>query len=120
LLDTIKLILEGAFVRSATSAAENTTIAVIATDAPLNKVAATKLAQMAQDALARTIRPAHTMFDGDTVFALSTSPETSGEVDPFLISCLGTVAVEVVVEAIVRSVLEAQAAGGLPAARRTS
>src|SRR5262249_56651388 len=51
----------------------NTTLVVVATDAPFAKAELTKLAQMAQDGLALAIRPAHTPFDGDTVFALSTS-----------------------------------------------
>src|SRR5688572_701294 len=50
----------------------NTVIGVIATDAKLTKAQATKVAQMTQDGIARTIRPAHTMFDGDVIFALST------------------------------------------------
>ena len=54
------------------AAGANTTIAVVATDAPLDKSGCRRLAMMAQDGLARAIRPAHTPFDGDTVFALST------------------------------------------------
>jgi L-aminopeptidase/D-esterase-like protein len=50
----------------------NTTIGVIATNASLDKAQATKLASMAQNGYARTMRPAHTMFDGDTIFAMST------------------------------------------------
>jgi L-aminopeptidase/D-esterase-like protein len=49
----------------------NTTIAVVATSAPLSKDAINKVAQMAHNGLAQTIQPAHTMFDGDTVFALA-------------------------------------------------
>jgi hypothetical protein len=49
----------------------NTVLSVVATDAPLTKVQATRLARMASAGLARTIRPAHTMHDGDVVFALS-------------------------------------------------
>jgi putative pantetheine hydrolase len=63
-------------------AAANTTIGVVATDAALTKAQAKKLAQMAQDGLARAIRPAHTMFDGDTIFCLGTGkkrlPDTPG------------------------------------------
>src|SRR5512142_992659 len=54
------------------AARANTVIGVVATNAILTKTQATKVAQMAQDGVARTIRPAHTMFDGDTLFALST------------------------------------------------
>ena len=56
----------------ATSFGRNTTIGVVATNAALTKAQATKMAQMAHDGLARTISPAHTPFDGDTIFALST------------------------------------------------
>ena len=52
----------------------NTTIGVVATDLPLDKAGATRLAQAAHDGLARAVRPAHTAFDGDTFFALSTAP----------------------------------------------
>ncbi len=52
----------------------NTTIGVVATDAPLTKAQCQKLAGAAQDGLARAVRPAHSMFDGDTIFGLSTAP----------------------------------------------
>lgn len=86
----------------------NTVIGVIATNAKLTKAGATKVAQMAQDGLAQAIRPAHTMFDGDTVFALAT-----GEKDAD-ISMVGAFAAEAMAEAIVRAVKAAQPAGGLP------
>src|SRR5438045_3017253 len=54
------------------AAGANTTIAIVATNAPLTKAGCRRFAIMAQDGLARAIRPAHTPFDGDTVFALST------------------------------------------------
>jgi L-aminopeptidase/D-esterase-like protein len=60
----------------------NTTLAVVATDAPLDRSAAYRLAQNAHDGLARAIRPCHTPFDGDTVFALSTAPAPSPEPNP--------------------------------------
>jgi L-aminopeptidase/D-esterase-like protein len=88
----------------------NTTLAVVATNARLTKADANKLAMMAQDALARTIRPVHTPFDGDTVFALSTGPQPR----PHL-AILGSVAADVLAQAIQRAVTEAVAAGGLPA-----
>jgi L-aminopeptidase/D-esterase-like protein len=93
-------------------AAQNTTLAVVATDARLTKAEATKLAQMAQDGLARTIKPVHTPFDGDTVFALATGHRPA----PAL-PILGAVAADVVARAIERSVLTATSLGGLPAAR---
>ena len=54
---------------------ENTVLVLVATNAKLNKEEATKVAQMAQDGIARTIIPAHTMYDGDLVFAVSTGSE---------------------------------------------
>jgi L-aminopeptidase/D-esterase-like protein len=91
------------------AAGSNTVIAVVATNARLTKAQATKVAQMAQDGLARTIRPAHTMLDGDTVFALATGPKKAD------VSTVGAYAAEVLAQAIVRAVKAAQPAGGLPA-----
>lgn len=56
--------------------AQHTTIGVVATDLSLNKPQVTKIAQMAHDGLARAIYPAHTMFDGDTIFAISTGEKS--------------------------------------------
>jgi L-aminopeptidase/D-esterase-like protein len=92
--------------------AQNTTLAVVATNARLTKAEATKVAQMAQDALPRTIRPVHTPFDGDTVFALSTGQRTGQH-----IAILGAIAADVLARAIERCVLTATGMGGLPAAR---
>jgi len=86
----------------------NTVIGAVATNAQLTKAQATKVAQMAQDGIARTIRPSHTMLDGDVVFALSTGKR---KVD---ISIVGAFAAEVMAEAIVRAVKLAGSAGGLP------
>lgn len=85
----------------------NTVIGVIATNAILTKAQATKVAQMAQDGLARAIRPAHTPFDGDTIFALATGQK---EAD---VSTVGAFAAEVMSEAILRAVRMAGPAGGL-------
>jgi L-aminopeptidase/D-esterase-like protein len=82
-------------------------IGVIATNAILTKAQATKVAQMAQDGLARAIRPAHTLFDGDTIFALATG---QAEAD---VSTAGAFAAEVMSEAILRAVRMAGPAGGL-------
>lgn len=90
----------------------NTVIGVIATNARLTKAQATKVAQMAQDGLAQAIRPAHTMFDGDTIFALSTGIV---EAD---VSTIGAFAAEVMAEAIVRGVKMAESAGGLVGLRK--
>jgi L-aminopeptidase/D-esterase-like protein len=93
----------------------NTTLALVATNAYLNKEGANKMAQMAHDGLARTIRPAHTMFDGDTVFALATGkkPKRGEGCDP---SVVGAVAVETLSQAVVRAVRMADSLGGIPAA----
>lgn len=77
------------------AAVANTTLAVVATDAALTKAQARKVASMAHDGLARAIKPIHTMFDGDTVFALSTG---SLQAD---VTTLGAVAAELLSRAIV-------------------
>jgi L-aminopeptidase/D-esterase-like protein len=89
----------------------NTVIGVVATNAQLTKEEVNKVAQMAHDGIARAIRPAHTMLDGDTLFALSTGGKS---VD---VNIVGAYAAEVVAEAIVRAVQAAESLGGLPAAR---
>jgi len=86
----------------------NTVIGVVATNAILTKAQATKVAQMAQDGIARTIRPAHTMLDGDVIFALSTGARKAD------VSTVGAFAAEVMEQAIVRAVKMAAPAGGLP------
>ncbi len=90
--------------------ASNTTLAVVATTARLSKAETQKLAQMAQDALARTIRPIHTPLDGDTVFALATGTHPAPHM-----AILGTIAADVLATAIYRSVTMASSAGGIPA-----
>src|SRR5229473_6297974 len=88
------------FSACATAAAgANTTIAVVATNAPLDRSGCRRLAIMAQDGLAQAIRPAHTPFDGDTVFALALSPAGDGgeggdrgTVDPAQLARLGSAA----------------------------
>jgi len=91
-----------------TAAKSNTVIGVVATNARLTKAEATKVAQMAQDGLAQAIRPAHTMFDGDTIFALATGERKAD------VSTVGAFAAEVMATAIVRAVKMAKPAGGLP------
>jgi L-aminopeptidase/D-esterase-like protein len=92
------------------SRSQNTVIGVVATNARLNKEQANKMAQMAQNGIARTIRPAHTMLDGDTLFALATGDK---EAD---INIVGAFAAEVVAQAVLNAVHAASSAGGLPAA----
>jgi len=86
----------------------NTVIGAVATNAKLTKAQAAKVAQMAHDGLARTIRPAHTMLDGDTIFALSTGTKKAD------VSTVGAFAAEVMAQAILRAVKMAKPAGGLP------
>ncbi len=89
-----------------------TTIGVIATDAVLTKAQAQKIAQMAHDGLARSINPIHTMFDGDTIFALGTGK--SGKTgNPTL---LGVMAAEAMALAVVRAARAARGIDGFPAA----
>jgi L-aminopeptidase/D-esterase-like protein len=89
----------------------NTVIGVVATDAKLDKTQANRLARVAQVGIARTIDPCHTMYDGDALFALSLGEK---ETD---LSILGAAAGDVVAEAIVRAIQEAETLGGVPAAR---
>jgi L-aminopeptidase/D-esterase-like protein len=86
--------------------AENTTIALVATDAALTKAQAKELAVMAQDGLARAIYPAHTTLDGDTVFAAATGRRTLAEPVRELTE-LGSVAANVLARAVARAVFEA-------------
>lgn len=88
----------------------NTTLAVVATDARMTKEGVNKLAQMAHDGLAQAIRPAHTLVDGDTVFALATGSQPM----PVDVSVLGSLAASVLAEAVVRAVRAATALGGIP------
>ncbi len=78
------------------SAIENTTLAIVATDGALTKAEAQRVALMAHDGLARAIRPVHTMFDGDTVFALSTGDLQAD------VTTIGSVAADLVARAIAR------------------
>ncbi|MBN1315240.1 MAG: P1 family peptidase [Anaerolineales bacterium] len=77
---------------------KNTVIGVVATNAKLNKEEVNKIAQMAHDGLARAIRPAHTMFDGDTIFGLATGSKRAD------VNLVGAYAAEVVTRAIVHAV----------------
>jgi L-aminopeptidase/D-esterase-like protein len=88
---------------------ENTVIGVVATNAKLDKEAINKVAQMAHDGLARTVRPAHTMLDGDTIFALATGEH------PADVTIVGAYAAEVFAQAILRAVRTALPVAGLPA-----
>jgi len=78
----------------------NTTLAVIATNGDFSKPACNKLAQIAQNALARRIKPVHTTIDGDTVFALSTNQI------PADLNLVGTMAVDALEKAILNAVVQ--------------
>ena len=95
----------------------NTTIGVIATDAPFSKAALAKLAQMAHDGYAQAIRPVHTPFDGDAIFALSTATEAASGDEAMLLAFAGAVAARVMARAIIKAVRAATALGGVPAVR---
>lgn len=88
----------------------HTVIGVVATNAMLTKEETNKVAQMAQDGIARAIRPAHMMFDGDTMFALATG--SAGRAN---VSVIGAFAAEVTAQAIRRAVQAAQPLAGCPA-----
>ncbi len=109
-LSTTELLMGGQVIRSKVLA-ENTTLGVVATNAALTKEQANKVAQMAQDGIARCIRPSHTMHDGDVIFALSLGDRRAD------VTVVGAAAAEVVAEAIVRAVQKAETMGGIPAAK---
>jgi L-aminopeptidase/D-esterase-like protein len=109
-LSTIELIIGGRMAGSKVIS-ENTTLGVVATNAALSKEQANKVAQMAQDGVARCIRPSHTMHDGDVMFALSLGDKRAD------VTVVGALAAEVIAEAIVRAVEKAETLGGIPAAR---
>ncbi len=81
----------------ASLARQNTCIGVIATDLPLTRAEAKRVAMMAHDGLARAVRPVHTPFDGDTLFMLSTGAD--GAAGPLALVELGTVAADLVAAA---------------------
>ncbi|MQA11158.1 MAG: hypothetical protein GEU98_21890 [Pseudonocardiaceae bacterium] len=103
----------------------NTTIGVVAVDAELSKAECRRLAVAAQDGLARAVRPSHTMFDGDTVFALATgarplSEETGVLGGPGRAAALNRLcasAAEVFTRSVLRGLLAARTVAGLRAYR---
>lgn len=88
--------------------ARNTTIACVATDAALTPAEAKRLAIMAQDGLARSIRPVHAPFDGDVVFALSTGLKPLATPAPYTLARLGALAADTLARAVARGVFEAK------------
>jgi L-aminopeptidase/D-esterase-like protein len=111
--DMLAMRLKGA---PATTAIENTTLAVVVTDAILTKPQAKRLAMIAHTGFARAIYPVHAPLDGDIVFAAATCAKP---IDPLIgLTELGAIAANVVARAIARGVYEAKAlpfAGALPA-----
>ena len=97
--DAIKLVVQDGQLRRL--APENTTLAIVATTAALNREGVVKMAQMAHDGMARAIRPAHTMVDGDVVFGLSVPGAEPGAAD---VSVVGAVAAEALQDAILDAV----------------
>jgi L-aminopeptidase/D-esterase-like protein len=97
----------------------NTTIAVVATSAWLSKDATNKVAQMAHNGIAQVIRPAHTMFDGDTVFSLSLGKAAQSRPDPtataLKVSMIGAAAAATLARAILKAVRNATELHGVPA-----
>jgi L-aminopeptidase/D-esterase-like protein len=92
---------------------ENTTLVVVATNARLDRVQTTKLAQLAGLGMARTIYPVNTMSDGDVVIALSLGDQRAGD-QRANVDALGIAAAEAVAQAILRSVRMAKTMGGVP------
>ncbi len=100
----------------------NTTIGVVATDAVLSATQAQKVAQMAHDGMARAVRPAHTMFDGDTIFCLATGKKKLPETPGFFTAAqaqslneLGHAVANCVSRAIIRAILSAHSLAGMTA-----
>ena len=107
--DPVETLLRGAG-PSAGAEHQNTTIGVVATDAVMSREEANYLARVSHDGLALTIRPCHTIRDGDTIFAMATR-RNPGEVD---LAVLGAAAVEVTARAVLRGVEMATGLGGIP------
>ncbi len=98
-------------IKNPARAGANTTIAVVATSADLSRVELKRLAIMAADGFARALRPVHTPFDGDTVFALATARQALGEPRPYGLMQLGNAAADCLARAIARGVYEAATLG---------
>lgn len=96
----------------------NTTIGVVATDAALDRAQCRRLAMVAHDGLARAVRPAHSLFDGDTVFALATGTAAApAPAAAALLNALCVAAAEAFATAVVRGVLAATTVSGVAAYR---
>ena len=113
MLDSMKLITDPDFPRIRAQAGQNTTIGVVATNAKLSKPQASKLASVAHDGLALSVRPAHLMSDGDTMFALATGSHDA-EADLNRLCAASALCVS---RAILRAVQNATGLGGIRAVR---
>jgi len=94
-------------------ALRNTTIACVATDVALTPAQARRVAIMAQDGLARAIRPVHAPFDGDVVFAISTARRAMAGSADYTVARLGALAADCLARAVARAVFEATAWPGV-------
>ena len=109
--DSVAAILKG--YRVVMPAGANTTIGLVATNATLEKVQVSKIAQMAHDGLARAVNPVHTPADGDTIFALA----TGGSKVQVNHGMIGALAAEAMAQAIVRAAIQAETVLGVPGLR---
>ena len=98
----------------ATAPGGNTTIAVVATDATLTPAEAQRVAIMAQDGMARALRPVHTPFDGDCVFVLATGQRPRDAFSVLTLAQIGHAAADCLARAIARGVYEAESLGDVP------
>ena len=108
--DPVGILLDGSPSASPTGPV-NTSIGVVATDAKLSREESNYLARVSHDGLAMSIRPCHTIRDGDTMFAMATG-ESEAQVD---LTSLGAAAVEATAQAVLRAVRKATGLGGIPA-----
>lgn len=109
--DPVELLLQQPGSTGLPEAPTNTTIGVIATDAALNKEEANYLARAGHNGLAMTIRPCHTLRDGDTLFGMATGRQPGA----FDLTALGAAAAEVTAQAVLRAIRQATGLGGFPA-----
>ncbi|HEX4295859.1 MAG TPA: P1 family peptidase [Rhizomicrobium sp.] len=98
---------------------ENTTIAIVATDAALTRPELARIAVMAADGFARALRPVHTPFDGDIVFTVSTAKKELGSMRAREVMRLGSIAADCIARAIARGVYEASSLGNIKSYRDT-
>lgn len=105
--DAAELAAAAAYLTAPAQRPLNTTIGIVATDLPLSKAQCARLAGAGQDGLARAIRPAHTMFDGDTIFGLSTAQDPGPGPDLALLHDVLGAAADCFSRAVVHAMLAA-------------